>query len=164
MKHPEIFDFFPPDTGLETILKVWKDNPELYQFFQALSKYIEYLEEKQPKPFDIPGNFDGFRVDILPVPFVKKGQARLLVHPDNYPGKLEIKTDHGDLNVFHSKFIKHGEIGIMDLSYDPLKLGNIRPSECDILAYDDGSVSCCTCGLEGQSIFDLDCQRKKQKQ
>jgi hypothetical protein len=60
----------------------------------------------------------GFRVDVLPIPFMKKGEAHLLVHPENHPNKIEIETDHGKIGVFNSKFLKHGEIGIVDLSID----------------------------------------------
>lgn len=128
MNRPDITTFFPEDFTPKDVAKMFQENPELKDYIHALDAYIDHLEDKQkilkfPLPLD---DFGGFRVDILPVPFMKKGIAHLLVNPDNYPGKLEIETDHGKIGVFSSKLLKHGEIGIVDLSVNPLKMGGIH--------------------------------------
>lgn len=126
MKRPTIKNFFPEDFTPKDVARMFHENPELKQYIHALDAYIDHLEgEKTKDAIVIPNMPIGFRVDVLPIPFMKKGTANLLVHPDNYPGKLELETEHGSLNVFRNKFLKHGEIGIMNLSMDPFELGGV---------------------------------------
>lgn len=95
MKHPEILDFFPPDTGLETIMKVWKDNPELYKFIQALDAYIDHLEENYVKSESMKMLND----------LIKNGL------PQDIQNSIHrIETAHGDILVRKLDFLASNEI------------------------------------------------------
>jgi len=54
MKRPEIKDFFPEKTDLETVHSEYTKSPHLYSYSSALDMYIDYLEEptNKSKPSD----------------------------------------------------------------------------------------------------------------
>jgi hypothetical protein len=45
MKRPDIKDFFPPDTDIPSALKVYKSQPELFNYVKALDSYIDFMSE-----------------------------------------------------------------------------------------------------------------------
>jgi len=49
MKRPEIKDFFPKKTDLETIHAIYTKSPHLYSYASALDRYVDYLEEPTNK-------------------------------------------------------------------------------------------------------------------
>lgn len=124
MKHPEILDFFPPDTGLETIMKVWKDNPDLYQFIQALDAYIDHLEkdlsvtekllqERQKLLDAIPECSEHGKCVPHALEWIKaitSDKAKnLFIKKDEL---LEVKTSHGILTFKKVKHIRSNEFWI----------------------------------------------------
>ena len=46
MKRPEIKDYFPEKTDLETVHSEYTKSPHLYSYSSALDMYIDYLEEQ----------------------------------------------------------------------------------------------------------------------
>jgi len=49
MKRPEIKDFFPEKTDLETIHAIYTKSPRLFSYVSALDRYVDYLEEPTNK-------------------------------------------------------------------------------------------------------------------
>jgi hypothetical protein len=78
MKRPDIKDFFPPDTDIPSALKVYKSQPELFNYVKALDSYIDFMSEsptlsqvevltealKQIAQMSDPGSYEGAIVDM----------------------------------------------------------------------------------------------------
>lgn len=47
MQRPNIKDFFPESTTLDTINKAFLAQPSLYAFIAALDAYVDWLETNQ---------------------------------------------------------------------------------------------------------------------
>lgn len=105
MNRPQIYDFFPESTTPKDLNKVFLANPELYRYIQALDGYIDELEQK----------FDDVRPMSDGIEMLKKATQTI---PEDL-GIIRIKTNHGDILVKQSKFLKQDEMVVIDLTKKP---------------------------------------------
>lgn len=105
MNRPQIYDFFPESTTPKDLNQLFLANPELYRYIQALDGYIDELEQK----------FDDVRPMSDGIEMLKK---EIEIIPEDL-GIIRFKTNHGDILVKQSKFLKQDEMVVIDLTKKP---------------------------------------------